>query len=165
MCLQVHWGARCSSDLRQHSRPGEQAAAALPAAPRPDAVHRRGSQRVDQRVPAPVQESPLELQHARPRPHGVWQGDAAKWVCKCLNGISICVVLCTCVTVFVYVSDTTVNHPRKCLRCYKISRELIGILLIQLFPIIQTEIEIAVRVLPSLEWEKIGKVNGFPKNK
>lgn len=64
--------------MRQHSRSCEQATAALPAAPRPDAVHQRGSQRVDQRVPTSVQTPPLELQHAGPGPHCFWQGDAPK---------------------------------------------------------------------------------------
>ena len=55
-----------------------------------------------------------------------------------------CVVLCMCVTAVVYVSDTRVNHPRKCLRCEQISRELIGVLLNQACLRIQTERESVV---------------------
>lgn len=113
----------------------------MPAAPGPDAVYRWGCQRVDQGVPAPVQTPPVELQHTGPGPHSVWPSDAEKWVCTCVTGISICVVLSKCVTVVVYVNDTRVNHSRKCLRCYQISRELIGVVLNQLCLRIKTERE------------------------
>lgn len=69
--LQVHWCIRSTGHMRQHSRAGEQTEATLPKTPRPHAIHRRGSQRVDPRMPAPVPTPSLELQHAGARPHCV----------------------------------------------------------------------------------------------
>lgn len=75
--FQVQRSAGGPRDL-QHSRLGVQAAPAVPGTPGPDAVHRRGSQRVDPGVPASVPTPPLELQHIGPGQHVVRPGDAAK---------------------------------------------------------------------------------------
>lgn len=77
---QVH-GRRglLAGDVRQRARPGEPAAAAVPAAPRGHALYRPRRGRLDGRVPAPVPPAPLGLQRpgagaapARPRPAAQW---------------------------------------------------------------------------------------------
>lgn len=71
---QVHGGrGLVAGDVRQRAGPGEPAAAAVPAAPRGDALHRPRRGRLDGRVPAPVPPAPLGLQRpgagaAPPRP-------------------------------------------------------------------------------------------------
>lgn len=78
--LQVHWRVRCTGHMWQHSRAGEQAEAALPKTPRSHAIHRRRSQRVDPRMPAPIPTPSLELQHAGARPYCVWPRHVAQSV-------------------------------------------------------------------------------------
>lgn len=94
-----------------------------------------------------------------------WCWEVSLRVCVCVTGISVCVVLLMCVTVVVYVSDTRVNHPRKCLCCDQISRELIGVLLNQLCPRIKNRKRkcLGFFFLPLQEWGKIGKVDVLRK--
>ncbi len=69
--LQVHWCFRRTGHMWPHFRAGEQSEAALSETPRSHAIHRRRSQSVDPRMPAPVPTPSLELQHAGARPYCV----------------------------------------------------------------------------------------------
>lgn len=70
--LQVHGYPGLPGDVRQHPRSDEQAAPAVPPASQGDAGHRVRDMGLDLRVPAPVPQPPLELQH-----HG--QGSQPVW--------------------------------------------------------------------------------------
>lgn len=69
--LQVHGYPGLPGDVRQHSRAGQQAAPAVPPAPEGDAGHRVRDKRLDFRVPAPVPQPPVELQHHSQGPQPV----------------------------------------------------------------------------------------------
>lgn len=60
---QVHGHSGLPGDVRQHPWSGEQAAPAVPPTPKSDAGHRVWDEGLDFRVPAPIPQPPLELQH------------------------------------------------------------------------------------------------------
>lgn len=69
--LQVHGHPGLPGDVRQHPWSGEQAAPAVPPAPKSDAGHRGRDEGLDLRVPAPIPQPPLELQHHSQGPQPV----------------------------------------------------------------------------------------------
>lgn len=78
VCVQVHGHPGLPGDVRQHPRPGEQAAPAVPPAPQSDAGHRGRHEGLDLGVPAPVQRPPLELLHDSQGPQPVRTPAAAQ---------------------------------------------------------------------------------------
>lgn len=78
--LQVHGHAGIPGGVWQHPWPGEQAAPAVSPTPKSDAGHRVWDEGLDLRVPAPIPQPPLELQHHSQGPQFVWTPAATQWV-------------------------------------------------------------------------------------